>query len=112
MLRNILVTAACAFGLISGAVAFGKKQGVEFTRKLTKPAQIQQALNRLTFGARPGDADEVRRLGLKKWLDRELHPERIAENPVLQQKLAFMDSLRMTSSELVRSYPTPQMVND
>ena len=48
-------------------------------------------------------------MGLKKWIDRQLHPETIAENPVLSGKLKYLDTLGMTSSDLVRNYPTPQM---
>ena len=49
-------------------------------------------------------------MGLKKWIDRQLHPEQIAENPVLAEKLKTLDTLEMSSEELVRSYPTPQLV--
>src|SRR6185369_2696206 len=40
----------------------------------------------------------------------QLHPEDIAENPVLVEKLRTLDTLRMSPGELVRNYPTPQMV--
>jgi uncharacterized protein (DUF1800 family) len=40
-------------------------------------ATIAHVLNRLTFGARPGDVDRVRELGLSTWLDQQLHPSRI-----------------------------------
>jgi hypothetical protein len=49
-------------------------------------------------------------MGLKAWIDRQLHPDRIAENPVLLEKLKTLDTLTMTSDQLVRNYPTPQMV--
>jgi hypothetical protein len=49
-------------------------------------------------------------MGLKKWIDRQLHPEKIAENPVLSEKLTTLDTLKMSGAELVRNYPTPQMV--
>jgi uncharacterized protein (DUF1800 family) len=101
----------CAVGLLSGVAAEAKK-AAEFSKKLSSGDRIQQALNRLTFGARPGDVENVRRIGLGKWMDRQLHPEAIPENPVLGQKLAQMDTLRMSSADLVRNYPTPQMVRD
>jgi uncharacterized protein (DUF1800 family) len=110
--RRALLGIVCTAGLFTGAAAWAKKQGADFSHKLSKDNQIQQALNRLTFGARPGDAEQLQKIGLKKWLDRQLHPERIAENPALQDKLRYMDSLRMSSAELVRNYPTPQMVKD
>jgi hypothetical protein len=40
--------------------------GDPFEQKLTSDRQIIQALNRLTFGQRPGDIEKVRRLGLAK----------------------------------------------
>ena len=48
----------------------------------SEDARISHALNRLTFGARPGDLEQVRAMGLKAWIDQQLHPDNIAENPV------------------------------
>ncbi len=53
---------------------------------------------------------EVKAMGLKVWIDRQLHPDRIAENPILLEKLKTLDTLNMTGDQLVRDYPTPQMV--
>jgi uncharacterized protein (DUF1800 family) len=41
---------------------------------------IEQALNRLTFGARPGDAARIRAAGLESWIDRQLDPKRIDDS--------------------------------
>lgn len=81
-----------------------------FQKKLSKDDQILHALNRLTFGPRPGDVERVKRMGLKKWIDQQLHPERIPENPVLEPKLAALETLRMTPLETVQHYPTQQMI--
>jgi uncharacterized protein (DUF1800 family) len=81
-----------------------------FTISLSSDQKIIHALNRLTFGPRPGDFDEAEEMGLKKWIDLQLHPERIAENPLLNQKLAPLDTLRMTPLELARNYPPPQLI--
>jgi uncharacterized protein (DUF1800 family) len=113
MRRRALLGSVCAAALLSGMAAYGKKQTADvrqFLQQLPSDRKIQQALNRLTFGARPGDADAVRKLGLKKWIDRQLHPETIAENPVLDEKLKYLDTLKLSSAELVRDYPTPQLV--
>jgi uncharacterized protein (DUF1800 family) len=99
-----------------GAVFFsafaGKKtdDSRQFLQQISKDERITQALNRLTFGPRPGDLERVRALGLKKWIDQQLHPEQISENPVLLEKLKFMDTLTMSTEELMISYPTPQIV--
>ena len=75
----------------------------------SEDARISHALDRLTFGARPGDLEQVRAMGLKNWIDLQLHPDKIAENPVLDQKLQPLNSLRMSAGEMTRSYPPPQL---
>ena len=81
-----------------------------FGRKLSAEDQVLQAVNRLTFGPRPGDVEEVRKLGVKKWIDLQLHPERIPENPALAAKLEPLESLRLTQADAARSYPNPLMI--
>src|SRR6478752_7367120 len=116
-MRNRLVLALAGvlcLAAVPGISGYSKKRNVEegrrFQQPLTSDEKILQALNRLTFGPRPGDIEAVKAMGLKKWIDRQLHPERIAENPVLAAKLKTLDSLEMSGNELVRNYPTPQMV--
>jgi len=75
-----------------------------FEQKLSPDRRIIQALNRLTFGPRPGDVEEVRRIGLAKWIEQQLHPDHVAENPVLEQRLAPLKTLRMHISEVVAKY--------
>lgn len=110
MHKKALVALASVLAL--GILAYAKKPDAarQFYKKLAKDQQIEQALNRLTFGPRPGDAARVRAMGLKKWIELELHPDRIPQNPVLTDKLRELDTLTMSSEELVRNYPTPQMV--
>ncbi len=78
--------------------------------KLSKDDQVIHALNRLTFGPRLGDVEAVRKMGVKKWIDLQLHPERIAENPELAQRLAPLESLRLSQADTERNYPNPQMI--
>ena len=103
---------AFAFALAVAPIAllrFGQAAD-PFEQKLSPDRQIAQALNRLTFGPRPGDVEEVRRLGLARWIEQQLHPDRMAENPVLADRLAPLDSLRLPVSEIVARY-SPQPAN-
>src|SRR5215469_13013646 len=84
----------------------------QFKKKLSKDEEIIHAVDRLTFGPRPADIDEVRRIGVKKWIELQLHPERIKENPELAAKLAPLESLRMTQAQTVAAYPSPQLVRE
>lgn len=108
-----LVAALCLAVFFGGSAYAGKKnagQDRQFFKQIPKDRKILQALNRLTFGPRPGDAQQVKAIGLRKWIDLQLHPDRIPENPVLEAKLTPLDTLNMSGSEMVRNYPTPQMV--
>src|ERR1700689_366886 len=77
-----------------------------FDQKLPKEKMILHALNRLTFGPRPGDLEAVRTMGLKKWIDLQLHPAQIPENPELLAKLKPLDSLTMPTQVMLEHYPS------
>jgi len=108
------LTCAALLSATMAASAYAGKKSVDgarqFFKEIPKEQRIEHALNRLTFGPRPGDAEQVRAIGLKQWIDQQLHPEQIAENPVLLEKLKLLDTLNLSSAELVRNYPTPQMI--
>jgi uncharacterized protein (DUF1800 family) len=79
------------------------------TGELLPDEQIQQALSRLTFGARPGDAAKVRSMGLDQWIDAQLHPERIDDrnaDRVVSQYSVF----DMKTSDVVRDYNSLQQL--
>ena len=95
-----------------GAAKAAKKtapKSAAFAKQIAPSEKLQQALNRLTFGPRPGDQGRVSAMGLKKWIDLQLHPDRIPENPALEAKLKTLDTLGMTSEEIVDNYPSPQI---
>ena len=79
-----------------------------FEQKLSPDRQIVQALSRLTFGPRPGDVEEVKRIGLTRWIEQQLHPDQIAENPVLGERLAPLTSLRMPAAEVAAIFKPDQ----
>jgi uncharacterized protein (DUF1800 family) len=77
---------------------------------MTGDQKVLHALNRLTFGPRPGDLEAVDKKGLDQWMEQQLHPRDIPESPVLEAKLVPLDTLRMSTVQLAQRYPTPQMV--
>ncbi|MBV8890466.1 MAG: DUF1800 domain-containing protein [Acidobacteria bacterium] len=62
------------------------------------------ALNRLTFGARPGDLERVLSMGVDKWIDLELHPERIDDSS-LATRLRNLSTLSMSPEQMVETFP-------
>src|SRR5438270_791245 len=82
-----------------------------FDKKLPNDKKALHALNRLTFGPRPGDMDAVRKMGVKKWIDLQLHPSRIQESSDLLAKLKPLDTLQMPTQQMIEHYPTQQILN-
>jgi uncharacterized protein (DUF1800 family) len=81
-----------------------------FEKKLGGDQEILHALDRLTFGPRPGDIAAVKKMGLKKWIDLQLHPDQIPESRELDKHLQPLESLRMTQADTLAEYPTPQVI--
>src|SRR5215813_3669007 len=71
--------------------------------------RIVHALNRFTFGIKPGEVEQVRAMGLDKWFEQQLHPEKINDD-TLEARLAPFRTLRMSTREMVESFPSPQIV--
>src|SRR5262245_16087436 len=92
-----------AFLTVAGAF-MGNAAG-RFDQKLPVDKQIIHVLNRLTFGVRAADVDQVRRLGVDKWIDLQLHPERIPENPILDAKLQPLETLHLATWQILEKYP-------
>jgi uncharacterized protein (DUF1800 family) len=69
-------------------------------------ASIAHALNRVTFGAAPGDVERVRAIGLLSYLELQLHPERLTDAAV-RERLASMTTLSLLSSEIAERYYVP-----
>jgi uncharacterized protein (DUF1800 family) len=86
------------------AVPIGGIAADRLEQKLSKDQRIIHALNRLTFGARPGDVEQVRRMGVEKWIDLQLHPERIRENAILAAKLQPLATLQMATRQIFETY--------
>jgi len=76
-------------------------------RELPADQQIIQALNRLTFGPRPGDALKVRAIGLDKWIDQQLRPERINDS-ALDRFVARYPAINQDQDDLLAQYTQQQ----
>ena len=74
----------------------------------SREQRVEHALNRLTFGPRPGDLARVRKLGLERWIDTQLHPDRIAASPLLAERLQPFETLAMSIEQVAERYPRPK----
>ena len=69
-------------------------------------ATIFHVLDRIGFGARAEDLLRVRELGLDRYLDEQLHPERLSDADV-RARLAPLETLSLDSSTIAERYYEP-----
>jgi uncharacterized protein (DUF1800 family) len=86
-----------------------KKKDKAADSGLSEQKRAMQALNRLTFGPRPGDIQQVMAMGVDRWIDLQLHPEKIPDG-AMESRLAPFRTLRMSSKEIVEEFPDNQMI--
>jgi uncharacterized protein (DUF1800 family) len=70
----------------------------------TDAATLRHVLSRTTYGARPGDVERVRALGIEAWLEQQLAPERIDDRRV-DEALRDLPTLRLSIRELLQQFP-------
>jgi uncharacterized protein (DUF1800 family) len=71
--------------------------------------RILHALNRFTFGPKPGDLEGVQAMGLEKWFDQQLHPASIDETD-LNTRLAEYPSMQWSTQDLIYRLPSNAVV--
>lgn len=79
------------------------------TTQVDEQKRALHALNRLAFGPRPGDVERVAAMGVDKWIDQQLHPDKIDDH-ALDARLEQFRTLRMNSREIVENFPSPQVI--
>src|ERR1700757_1681219 len=99
--------AFCAFALacslaVPALTVYGKKKTITpepetvtpIAPQMTGDQKVLYALNRLAYGPRPGDVEAVKKFGLDRWIELQLHPEVIPDNPRLIARLSILDTLQ------------------
>jgi uncharacterized protein (DUF1800 family) len=71
--------------------------------------RILHALNRFTFGPRPGDCEAVKQIGLDRWFDQQLHPAGINQS-VLDARLAEYPAMQSSSQDLLYRMPSNAVI--
>ncbi|MGH9607512.1 MAG: DUF1800 domain-containing protein [Terracidiphilus sp.] len=118
----LLCCALCAQPSISEAQPLPADQTpAKAPRPQYKSAQLRgdqrilQALDRFTFGPRPGDLEAVRAMGLDKWFDQQLNPGSIDET-ALYARLSAFPAMQWSVQDLLARYPgnglIRQAIND
>ena len=79
------------------------------TTQIQGDQRIIHALNRFTFGPRPGDLEAVRSMGLDKWFDQQLHPASI-DRTDLNARLAQFPAMQWTTAQLLYYLPSNAVI--
>ena len=94
-----LIAAISMAALFAGTFTVGlqaqsmKRRETKSVAKLSQDQRILHVLNRLGFGARPGDLERVRAIGVDKYIEQQLFPEKI-DDSASEAKLQNLATLR------------------
>src|SRR3989442_10895367 len=102
---TIIAIAATTFAAVIGAQSTRTSASKSATR-LTEDQRILHLLNRIGFGARPGDVERIEALGIENYINQQLAPERLSDQ-VADEKIKVLPTLTMTVAELYEKYPQP-----
>jgi len=73
-------------------------------KPLTEEERATHALNRLTFGPKPGDLERIQAIGVKKWIEMQLNPEQI-DDSLLEARLQRFPAMHLSQQDLIQSFP-------
>jgi len=69
---------------------------------------IAHVVNRIAYGPRAGDLARVREIGLQRYIDRQLHPEQIADAE-MSARLSGLPTVVMSSRQIAEQFEKPQL---
>ena len=103
MRKTLCATVAVGLALLASAAT-------HFTAASfpTDDKAIVHVLNRVGFGPRPGDVAAVREVGLQRYIEQQLQPERIADG-ALSARLSGLTTIGMSSREIAEKFEIPQL---
>jgi uncharacterized protein (DUF1800 family) len=100
--RLLLVVSSILVGSIGADAAAAQSMALDH-RELAADEQVNHVLSRLTFGARPGDAQRVRSMGVDKWIEQQLQPGKIDDSH-LERFMSGYASLHEDQNELLLEF--------
>lgn len=78
-------------------------------KSLSAEQKAVHLLNRISYGPRPGDVKKVMDMGWEKFLDDQIHPERISDQ-LVEQKLQDIPSIHLSTEQLAAKYPPGNLI--
>ena len=107
--KTVLLLSLFILALACVEFALARKKEKANNFQMDEQKRAEHALNRLAFGPRPGDVAEVTAMGVDKWIDLQLHPEKINDD-AMESRLAPLRTLRMDAKEMSEEFPSQQVI--
>src|SRR6476646_5929680 len=80
--RAVAPVLACVLGLQASFFSRAASGTSKKSPSMTEEQRIAHALSRLTFGARPGDFEKVKAMGVDAFINQQLDPDAIDNTAV------------------------------
>ncbi len=104
--RSAYVAAVVAV-VVSAAATGGLAEQIKpAIPKTPDDRTVVHVLNRLGFGAAPGDVERVRSVGLSAYIDQQLQPARVDDSG-MTARLAAFETLAKSTEEMAQQYYLP-----
>jgi uncharacterized protein (DUF1800 family) len=100
------VAAALALAFMAFAYTLVRPADIAAASGPTDDQSIAHVLDRIGYGARPGDIEKVRRRGIMTYIDQQLHPKSIHDS-ALDARLSQLNTINLSTAQIAREYYLP-----
>ncbi|MEA2558752.1 MAG: hypothetical protein QOH06_256 [Acidobacteriota bacterium] len=110
-MRAVALTLAAILTIAFSLPAVERQPSIRMPWKeagLSEREAAAHLLNRFAYGPRPGEVEAVVKMGLDRWLERQLAAD--LPDGELERRLDRLPALEMSASEIARTYPRPGML--
>ena len=106
MIATQAAAAVLMFAVAAPLAAMGRvPAGEAGPARLTEDQKAIHVLNRLGFGARPGDVAKVKAMGIRNYIEQQLDPGKISDS-LAEKKVAGLEIFNMSTAEVFAKYPS------
>lgn len=107
IVRCVALMLTCVVGLQSSPVSIAAGRTANKSTTMTADQRVAHVLSRLTFGARPGDFEKVKAMGVDAFINQQLDPDSIDSSSVIA-KLRRLPTLNLATPVIIEQYTPPK----
>jgi len=105
--RWLALGLAAVVGLQSSVLCVAARPAAGKTTTMTADQRVTHVLSRLTFGARPGDFEKVKAMGVEAFINQQLDPDSI-DNSTAIARLRRLPTLNLATPVIIEQYTPPK----